>query len=344
MVKIICPNCAADLEIPQNAPIHTCEFCGTAIQVSNMVGPNGSTITGEEMTEEAKNMAIIKEHFIIRCHYNAAEAQTIMEDWIAKIPGSPDDFKTNRFISKCELKFYPIWVGEYKAESTYVGLDDWPQFGRPAHDRPGWYEFVSYYKRQENGNVLREYQFPLLALSDKSIPKYLQNYTVTTTGKEYFDISHVKTLGGQVIDSVYTIDQVKNTMHQFALDRQSGEMRKEVVQITNRTDNVEHKATFYIHFPVWEIKFTYEKKEFDAYIDGSNGRIIQIKVPTSAKFHAVTLGAGAAHAVGGAGLLLAGLGIPAIGFFGITVGLGLLVTGIIFISMNFRKTAQESQK
>ena len=191
MVKIVCPNCAADLEVPPN-PIHTCDFCGTAIQVSQMVGPDGSNITGQKLTEKAKSTYIIKDHYLIRCHYTGQESQSIMEDWVKKVPGAPQDLEASVRHSSRELKFYPIWVGEYKASSSYVGKDDWPSFSHPAHDRAGWYEHVRYHKREEKGDIHREYQIPLLAWSEKSVPKYLRNYAVTTTGKEFFDITHVK--------------------------------------------------------------------------------------------------------------------------------------------------------
>ena len=342
MVKIVCPNCAADLEVPPN-PIHTCDFCGTAIQVSHMVGPDGTNITGEKLTEEAKSTYIIKDHYIIRCHYNGQEVQSLMEDWVKKVPGAPQDFETTAMITSRELKFYPIWVGEYKASSSYVGLDNWPKFSQPAYDRPGWYEYVWYYKREEKGKIHREYQIPLMALSEKNIPKYLRNYTVTTTGKEFFDMTHVKELGGIVIDSVYTFDDAKKRMFNSVLNRQAGEMRKEVVSITNRNDNIEEQDVFYIHFPVYEFKFTYNNKKYKAYIDGSSGRVIHIDVPISTKFRLTTILTGAAHAVIGIGLFVAGIMVPAITFLGVSAGVGIFGTGMLFLAMNFRKGAQEKQ-
>ncbi len=342
MVKIVCPNCAADLEVPA-APIHTCDFCGTAIQVSRMIGPDGHNITGEALTEEAKRAYIIDDHFIIRCGYNGQEVQALMEDWIKKVPGAPQDFETTAQITSRTLKFYPIWVGEYKASSSYVGLDNWPRFSRPAHDRHGWYEHVSYYKREEQGNVHREYQIPLLALGEAGIPKYLRNYSVTTTGKEFFDLTHVKELDGRIIDSVYTFDEAKSRMHQGVLNRQAGEMRKEVVQITSRNDNVEEQDVFYIHFPVYEFEFTYNDKKYEAFIDGSSGRVIHIDVPISTKFRLTTILAGAAHAIIGAGLITLGALVPEVIFGGIAAGAGIFGTGIVFIAMNFRKSAQEKQ-
>jgi len=212
MVKIVCPNCAADLEVPL-APIHTCDFCGTAIQVSNMVGPDGQNITGETITDEAKNAFILKEHYVIRCNYESNEVQAIMEDWITKVPGAPQDFETTATITHIQLKFYPLWVGEYKAESSYAGSDNWPRFSHPAHDRTGWFEHLSYYQREEQGNVFREYQIPLLAFNENKIPKYLLNYNITTTGKEYFDINHVKSVRGEVVDSAFTFEQAKETLN-----------------------------------------------------------------------------------------------------------------------------------
>lgn len=343
MVKIVCPNCAADLDVPP-APIHTCEYCGTAIQVSQMVGPEGENITGEELTEEAKETYILKEHYQITCEYNHKQAQLLMEDWITKIPGAPQDFENTAVITHNELKFYPIWVGEYKVSSSYVGIDNWPNFGRPAHDKPGWYEHVSYYKREETGDIHREYQIPLLALSEKGVPKYLRNYSITTTGKEYFDIQHVKELSGEIIDSIFTVDEAKQRMQQAVLARQTNEMHKEVVHIKQRGDDMDERGVFYIHFPVYEMKFTYGNKEYEAFIDGSTGRVIHIDVPISTKFRLITLSLGAGHAAAGTGLLIAGLNLASMTFLGISAGIGLIATGIAFIVLNFRRGAQEKQR
>ncbi|MBD3351390.1 MAG: hypothetical protein GF364_07875 [Candidatus Lokiarchaeota archaeon] len=342
MVKIVCPNCAADLDVP-NAPIHTCEYCGTAIQVSQMVGPEGKNITGEKVTEEAKNTYVFKEHFIIRSQYNGSQAQNLMEDWIVKIPGAPQDFESTATITERKLKFYPIWVGEYKSSSQYAGLDNWPSFSKPAFDRPGWYEYVSYYKKEERGTVHREYQIPLLALHKTKIPKYLRDYNITTTGKEYFDIQHVKELGGDIIDSVFSLNEAKQTMYQGVIQRQNSEIYKEVTQITSRNDNIEERGVYYIHFPVYEFKFTYGKKQYEAFIDGSNGRIIHIDVPISTRFRVITLSVGGAHAAAGTGLLISGLSVPSIAFFGIAAGIGILATGLVFILLNFRRGAREKQ-
>ena len=170
MVKIICPNCAADLDIPV-APVHTCGFCGAVIQVDQIAGPDGKSITGEELPEETKRTLIFKDHYIVKAHYTPDEARTIMQDWVKKLPQAPQDFETSATITNRELKFYPIWVGEFTVSSRYAGLDDWPEFHNPAFDKPGWYERVSYFRRQETGFVLREYQIPLLGL--KNPPNYL---------------------------------------------------------------------------------------------------------------------------------------------------------------------------
>jgi len=337
MPKITCPNCAADLDVP-DAPIHTCDFCGTAIQVSTMVAVGATPAPGE------KEQFIIKNHFIIKCQYDQAQVKNLLVDWVKKIPGAPQDFEEAANISQNDLIFYPMWVGEYAATSDYVGIDDWPQFSHPAVDRPGWYEYVSYYKKEESGHIIREYQKPLMAMDTLKFPKYLRDYIVTTTGKVYFDIQHVKKLGGSILDSIYQMDEAKANLRQQVLDSQSAEMHKEIVQITNRTDNIQEKGVFYIHFPLYEIKFEYRGKIHDALVDGSNGRIIHVKVPVSLEFRAKTITA--MGAFGSVGVLLIILGaISTIGqVFGIGAGVGLIVVALMLLALNLRSKVSEKQK
>nr|MDO8111854.1 hypothetical protein [Candidatus Sigynarchaeota archaeon] len=79
MVKLTCPNCSADIEVPANAPIHTCEYCGTAIQVSVLFGGGGAAAGGVP-----KDQYIIKDHYIIRCHYQQGQAKNLLVDWVKK--------------------------------------------------------------------------------------------------------------------------------------------------------------------------------------------------------------------------------------------------------------------
>ena len=95
MLEIVCPNCAANIQLPSIAPVHTCGFCGTAIQVDQIAGPDGKSITGEELPEETKRTLIFNDHYIVRANYTGKEAQTIMQDWIKKLPQAPQDFETS---------------------------------------------------------------------------------------------------------------------------------------------------------------------------------------------------------------------------------------------------------
>jgi hypothetical protein len=342
VVEIVCPNCGADLQVPQ-APIHTCDYCGTAIQVLKMVGQDATTITGQKLSEETKNAYIIKDHFIVRARYTPKEAQSILVEWIKKVPGAPQDFENSATIYDRELVFYPIWVGEYSADTNYVGIDDWPQFSMPAFDRPGWYEHVSYYKKEESGRVNRQYQIPIIALNMEKIPNYLQTYEISTTGKEYFDITHVKTLGGSVEDSIFQIEEASQKMHEMVRDRQTREIRKEVHTITDRNDDIQERDMFYIHFPVYQIRFKYGKKDYQALIDGSSGRIIHTAVPLAASYRLKTILTGSGFLIGALILIIMGLHLN-IEFFGIGSGIGLGLIGVMFFLLNVRRGAKEKIK
>ncbi|MHA1684378.1 MAG: hypothetical protein ACTSUE_25805 [Promethearchaeota archaeon] len=340
MIDLECPNCGADLSVPPDAPIHTCEYCGTAIQVSSMVD-EGAEKGG---TDAQKKNFIIQDHYIIRCKYPPDMAQDLLVDWVQKIPGAPKGFEDAANIHTMNLKFYPLWVGEIAATSDYVGLDNWPEFYSPAIDKAGWYEGVSYHKREESGRIIREYQIPIMALDVEKLPKYLRDYIVTTTGKEYFDINHCKKLGGTIVDSIHTYDQAKDLVLQQALNRQTKEMHKEVMEITSRNDDIKQKGLYYIHFPVYEVEFTYNGKAHDALIDGSSGRIIHVKVPVSKEFRAKTLGAaGAFGAIGALSIALGLVSLLGAGFFGVGTGIGLIIVAFMFLGLNLRRKASESQ-
>jgi len=56
-----------------------------------------------------------------------------------------------------------------------------------------------------------------------------------------------------------------------------------------------------------------------------------------------TILTGAAHAVIGTGFFIAGIMVPARTFFGVSAGVGLFGTGMIYLGMNFRKGVKEKQ-
>ena len=125
------------------------------------------------------------------------------------------------------------------------------------------------------------------------------------------------------------------------MNRQTAEMRKEVKKITQRSDNIQQRGLFYIHFPLYKILFNYNGKEHDALIDGSSGRIVHVKVPVSKEFRAKTLMAAGLHWASGA--LLLGLGILWLWVFGLVSGIGLFVVGFMFLGLNLRGKASEKQ-
>lgn len=333
-MDINCPNCAADLKVRSDAVIHTCEYCGTAIQVSKMIAESA-------VTKKEKQKFILKDHYIVRCHYTPDKAKNLLAAWISKIPGTPKNFEAETNIYSQKLIFYPLWVGQYAAETQYRGLDDWPQFSHPAYDAPGWYEHVSYYKREESGEVIREYQVPMIGVSLDKKQESLRGYIVTVTGKEYFDIKHVKAVNGEIIDSTLSYDEVRSRMRQNVALSQEKEIRKEVKIIQSRNDNIKEGALYYIHLPVYEIQYSYKRKKYKALIDGSNGRIIHVETPITRGFRAKTLSLGAAHAAVGTLLIL--FFYKTIPFLSIAGGLTLIALGSIFFAINLRRKAEEKQ-
>ncbi|MEM2146934.1 MAG: hypothetical protein QW279_16345, partial [Candidatus Jordarchaeaceae archaeon] len=322
-MNINCPNCGADLQVRNDAVIHTCEYCGTAIQVSKMIAESATT-------KREKQRFILKDHYIVRCLYKPDQAKNLLAAWISKIPGTPKDFETETNIHSQKLVFYPLWVGQYAADTQYLGLDDWPQFSHPAPDAPGWYEHVSYYKKEETGEVIREYQVPIVGVSLDKRQEYLSDYIVTVTGKEYFDIKYVKAVNGEIIDSTLSYDEVRSRMRQKVALSQEKEIRKEVKVIQSRNDNIKEEALYYIHLPVYEFEYTYKRKKYRALIDGSNGRIIHVETPLTGSFRAKTITLGTIHIA--VGILLPLFFYKTVPFL-ILGGLALIALGIMFFAI-----------
>ncbi|MHA1903876.1 MAG: hypothetical protein ACXADL_01245 [Candidatus Thorarchaeota archaeon] len=275
-----CAFCDANFETGPGDVLLVCPYCGTA-----------------QTTEGAK----FKDHYMIRVHFDQSEAQTTLLDWVSKQLGAPEDLAAKARFLQYQQIWYPFWISRVDAHSTYSGFgrdanfyDEWPQ-------RRGAYKRIDFFKKPESGQFTRRHEVNTPAVA--GIDEDIQRHPIPTRAKEFFSHAHAEDYDGKVLHSQVSEPQAREQAKNRAFQLQTNLIMDEVVEIDNRSDNIDVGETFLIHVPVWELEYRYGNSKYKASVAAATGYVIESKYPRSMAFRAAGLGFGLIFLLLGAGLL-----------------------------------------
>jgi hypothetical protein len=280
-----------------------------------------------------KTGKILKENYFMRLQYNLEMATEKMYNWGMKQLGAPKSLNQAKILES-KLVFWPFWVVEVEAKTTYTGVQKKPDFrGRNSQKRLNWHETT------ETNNL--DFEQDIFIPANRDTPTPLKNYIIPTKRKEYFDRDKILEVYGTTKSVQMEQDTAIKKARKIMSDIIGMEARKEVDRITKMDTDLKIPAVFLVNVPIWHIKYCYKIRNYDALVDGASGRIVNMKFPRKMAFRGMTLLSGLLHLVigGGIGLLLVYLGLTSFDgvfptIFGITFGLGMLA-----ISLRFFMTA-----
>lgn len=256
-----CAFCDGSFEIGQGDLILICPYCGTS-----------QTNDGTEF----------KEHYMIRVGFKEGPAKTNLLDWISKHLGVPADFKSKAVFEKQELVFYPFWVSNVNADTSFSGMQKDANFYDMWLEMPGAYKNISFYTRPVNGSVGRGYEFKIPGAS--SIMSEIQSSPIPTRAKEYFSHDHTKEHNGRVVHSNLTKEMAEREFHSMATRGQTELIYRKVEDITSRNDNIDIIDPVLLHVPIWQFKYRCGSKVYEGYISGSTGYVIKAEYPRAKAF------------------------------------------------------------
>ncbi len=219
------------------------------------------------------------------------------------------------------LGYYPFWHVELQASSSYTGLGVEARYYDPdgANEFKGVQEFL----QPKQGSIDRH--FPLTYPASKQIPTQLLGYSFPTQSKKYFSQSYAREYGGQILPGNADEQTITDWAKQESQNRLTELVLREVREVTTRNDKIDVTSVYYLHAPVWLIRYRFESKSYQALVDASTGRVIQATYPVSLEYRAQTGALAAGHFAAGALFLL--LFLRELPGFGLTVGVGLLAFG-----------------
>jgi hypothetical protein len=238
---------------------------------------------------------------MIRVHFDQSEAQTTLLDWVSKQLGAPEDLAAKARFLQYQQIWYPFWISRVDAHSTYSGFgrdanfyDEWPQ-------RRGAYKRIDFFKKPESGQFTRRHEVNTPAVA--GIDEDIQRHPIPTRAKEFFSHAHAEDYDGKVLHSQVSEPQAREQAKNRAFQLQTNLIMDEVVEIDNRSDNIDVGETFLIHVPVWELEYRYGNSKYKASVAAATGYVIESKYPRSMAFRAAGLGFGLIFLLLGAGLL-----------------------------------------
>lgn len=324
MSVINCPHCDGRLNVPKQSSTIVCEYCGTTVNVK----------TGE----------ILKENYLMKLQYNLERATEKMFTWGTKQLGAPKGLNQSKILES-KLVFWPFWVIEVEAKGSYTGVQSKPDFkGRTSVKHLDW-------KKVAETNSI-DVEEDIFVPANPETPKALRNYVIPTRRKEFFDMDRILEVQGITMPVQMDQQAAMKSATQIMSGILKEDALKEVDNITQMDVQMKTPAVFLVSVPIWHIRYCYKIRNYDAFVDGASGRIINMKFPRKMAFRGMTLLSGLLHLVvgGGIGLLLVYLGFTASDaifptIFGIAFGLGMLAIAIRFFmtALSLRAGMEEAR-
>lgn len=303
-MQVTCPSCGAPSESSPEDLVLVCDHCNICFTTGG---------------------ATVKEHYLLPAHYQSSEAIERLILWIKKQVGAEENLPLHLQIDSTQLGYYPFWHIELQTSSTYAGLGTEARY----YDSDGANEFKGIQEYSEPKQGLIERHFPLTYPASKQIPAQLLNYSFPTQSKKYFSQSYAKEYGGQIYPGNADELTITNWAKQEGQNRLTQLILTQVREITSRSDKIDVTSVYYLHTPVWLIRYRFQSKGYQALVDAATGRVIQATYPVSLEYRAQTGTLAAGHLAAGAMLMILFLGV--LPGFALTLGGGLLAFGVVLL-------------
>jgi hypothetical protein len=171
--------------------------------------------------------------------------------------------------------------------------------------------------------------FSLTYPASSQIPVEILGYQFPTRSKKYFSGFYAKEYGGEIYNGELDQAMVEERAKRDILNHMSEHLRREVFEVTSRSDEVSISSIYYLHAPIWHIQYKFNKKGYEAFVDASTGRVVHATYPISIAYRAINGTLAAAHFIAA---LLIGLSVFTFTPLpGVTLLAGLGGAGAVFL-------------
>jgi hypothetical protein len=285
---MMCKNCGAPLEIGYGAAVVTCCYCGSSM-----------TLTGDV----AK---LISKHTMLLNQITSDDAVLAARKWM-----DLGIFRVNvaaeSTITLTEMKYLPVWTIPVIVNGSYTGVLSGGLHAAGAQLSDSFKEkntkgFLSGLGKmagqvalntlanqgkqrnvrqtpQTTSGIIKDIYHELI-LARRSTTMDLTKYPIPLDGKEIFNLSTIKSTGGEILDGDMLEDEAKAKAETDAVEKS----RK---TLSHTLDNIQRFEVTtivgeaeLIHVPIWLIHYTHKGTERVCGVEGVTGNPINGDRPT----------------------------------------------------------------
>jgi DNA-directed RNA polymerase subunit RPC12/RpoP len=242
--SLSCSHCGAPISFKPGELIATCRYCGFTVVIQ----------TGKGFDYE---------HSMLLNRYDLVQIEESVKDWMRTGFLKPQNLARKSKITEKNLTYMPFWVVSTEAKTVYKGIFE--RLTPPVI---------------KEGQISKKYSW--LVLARKAVDFPTREYEVPLEGKVPYDFRKIedfaKTLNSEINkeDAVQQAKQEIEEHHRLLI-------MQDVDKIIDMKSEIEIGETVYLHAPNWLIKYEYEGKVYQLWLDGASGTVIKGDIP-SAKF------------------------------------------------------------
>nr|MDO8079806.1 hypothetical protein [Candidatus Freyarchaeota archaeon] len=243
--KISCQHCDAPLKYSSGEIVVTCPYCGYTVVID----------VGKPFTLE---------HSLLPSNFDEKKAINIVKSWMNSSFIAPTGMALRAKFTDVHLYLLPFWIIPLTATSKYRGLFErmGPRIEKKEtiNKRYNWVIFT----QRKTEFPTREFDIPLegrMPYDFRKIPEGAKVLNSEIGENEAIEIAK---------------QQIKND-HQFLA-------KQEVDKIIEIETEFKIDDAYYLHAPVWIMRYKYKGKNYQVFLDGCRGEVIKGDIPTDSGF------------------------------------------------------------
>lgn len=243
--KISCEHCGAPLKYSSGEIIVTCPYCGYTVVID----------VGKPFTLE---------HSLLPSNFDEKKAINIVKSWMKSSFIAPTGLALMAKFTDVHLYFLPFWIIRLTATSKYHGLFE--RMGSPI---------------EKKGTINKRYNWVVFTQRKTEFPT--REFDIPLEGKMPYDFRKIpenaKVLNSEIGEDE-AIEMAKQQIrydHQFLAKQEVDKLIE--IETTFKIDDV-----YYLHAPVWIMRYKYKGKNYQVFLDGCRGEVIKGDIPTDSGF------------------------------------------------------------
>jgi hypothetical protein len=240
--EIKCPHCGAPIAFEPGEILATCKYCGFTVVIE----------TGRTFNFE---------HSLLLNKYDPTQIEEPIKNWMREGFLKPQDLTRKSKIIEKNLIYLPFWVISVEAKSSYKGI----------------FERITPAVVKE-GTIEKEYDWLVVARKATEFPT--REYEVPLEGKIPFDFRKIEAFA-KVLNSEIDKTEAEEQAKQEIEENHRYLAQKDVDKMIEIKSEIKIEETFYLHAPIWFIKYEYKGKTYQLIMDGATGTTVKGDIPST---------------------------------------------------------------